>query len=57
MSFFKYLFDCFTTKSDSQISSTEEISNSKVLSLKKPKSPRAPIIVSYFPVGSNLSRL
>ncbi|KAG7540249.1 hypothetical protein ISN45_Aa07g004840 [Arabidopsis thaliana x Arabidopsis arenosa] len=57
-SLFASIFDCFAPKSDSQISSTDE-SNLKVLSSKKPKSksPRAPIIVSYFPAGSNLSRL
>ncbi|CAL9228140.1 unnamed protein product [Arabidopsis halleri] len=57
-SLFASFFDCFAPKSDSQISSTDE-TNLKVLSSKKPKSksPRAPIIVSYFPAGSNLSRL
>ncbi|CAF1710572.1 hypothetical protein Bca4012_007254 [Brassica carinata] len=53
-------FGCFVPKSRAKISSTND-SNSKVLSLEKPKikskSPRAPVIVSYFPAGSNLSRL
>ncbi|CAF2247266.1 hypothetical protein BRARA_H01646 [Brassica rapa] len=49
-------FGCFVPKSSAKISSTND-SNSKVLSLEKPKSPRAPVIVSYFPAGSNLSRL
>ncbi|XP_024005601.1 uncharacterized protein LOC112082240 [Eutrema salsugineum] len=60
MSLLASFFDCFFPKSGSRISSTDD-SNSKVLSLEKPKSKskstRAPIIVSYFPVGSNLSRL
>lgn len=60
MSLFAFFSGCFAPNSGSRISSSNE-SNSKVLSLKKPKSkpesPRGPIIVSYFPVGSNLSRL
>ncbi|VVB10166.1 unnamed protein product [Arabis nemorensis] len=60
MCLFASLLDCFAPKSGSRISSTDE-SNLKALSLERPKSksesPRAPIVVSYFPVGSNLSRL
>ncbi|XP_018481259.1 uncharacterized protein LOC130511755 [Raphanus sativus] len=62
MSLFASFFGCFVPKSGSKISSIDgSTSNSKVMSLEKPKrksdSSRAPIIVSYFPVGSNLSRL
>ncbi|XP_023635387.1 uncharacterized protein LOC111829710 [Capsella rubella] len=57
-SLFASFFGCFVPKSGSRISSTDA-SNLEDLSLKKPKSksPRAPIVVSYFPAGSNLSRL
>ncbi|XP_019089464.1 PREDICTED: uncharacterized protein LOC109128122 [Camelina sativa] len=53
-------FTCFGRKSDLRIDTTD--TNLEVMSLKKPKrkteSPRTPtIVVSYFPVGSNLSRL
>ncbi|KAF8101089.1 hypothetical protein N665_0210s0024 [Sinapis alba] len=62
MSLLASFFGCFVSKSGSKISSSDgSSSNSKALSLEKPKgkskSPRAPMIVSYFPVGSNLSRL
>ncbi|KAL0790920.1 hypothetical protein Bca101_007166 [Brassica carinata] len=63
MSLFTSFLSCFVPKSSSRISSINGTndSNSKVLSLEKPKikskSPRAPVIVSYFPAGSNLSRL
>ncbi|KAG2241041.1 uncharacterized protein BNAC01G03020D [Brassica napus] len=61
MSLLASFFGCFVPKSGSKISSSDGSSNSKTLSLEKPKSksksPRAPMIVSYFPVGSNLSRL
>ncbi|KAF8101088.1 hypothetical protein N665_0210s0023 [Sinapis alba] len=61
MSLLEFFFGCFISKSDSKRTSTDG-SNSKVLSLDKPKckskSPRAPIIVPHFPVGSiNLSCL
>ncbi|CAF2146807.1 unnamed protein product [Brassica rapa] len=60
MSLLASFFGCFVPKSGSKISSSDG-SNSKVMSLEKPKSksksPRAPMIVSYFPVGSNLSHL
>ncbi|CAN8276353.1 unnamed protein product [Cochlearia groenlandica] len=61
MSSFASFFGCFVPKSSSRISSNDG-SNSEVLSLEKPKrklesSSRGPIIVSYFPIGSNLSRL
>ncbi|CAH8277034.1 unnamed protein product [Arabidopsis lyrata] len=60
MSLFTSFFACFVPKSKSRVNTTD--SNLEVLSLKKPKSktdsPRTPtIVVSYFPVGSNLSRL
>ncbi|AEE83173.1 hypothetical protein AtNW77_Chr4g0286621 [Arabidopsis thaliana] len=60
MSLFTLFFACFVPKSGSRINTTD--SNLEVLSLKKPKrkteSIRTPtIVVSYFPVGSNLSRL
>ncbi|CAF2067668.1 unnamed protein product [Brassica napus] len=59
MSLLASFFGCFVPKSGSKISSSDGSSNSKTLSLEKPKSksksPRAPMIVSYFPVGSNLS--
>ncbi|CAN8302731.1 unnamed protein product [Cochlearia groenlandica] len=59
MSLFTLLLSCFVSRSGSRISSTE--SNIEVLSPRKPKSKikstRTPIIVFYFPVGSNLSRL
>ncbi|KAH0871700.1 hypothetical protein HID58_078722, partial [Brassica napus] len=63
MSLFASFFGCFIPKSSSRISSDDgSTSNSKVMSLEKPKrkaddTSRAPIIVTYFPVGSNLSRL
>ncbi|CAL9224934.1 unnamed protein product [Arabidopsis halleri] len=60
MSFFTPFFACFVPKSNSRVNTTDN--SLKILSLKKPKnkteSPKAPtIVVSYFPVGSNLSRL
>ncbi|XP_019086519.1 PREDICTED: uncharacterized protein LOC109126967 [Camelina sativa] len=60
MSLSKLFFACFGRKSDSRIDTTDI--NLEVMSLKKPKrkteSPRTPtIVVSFFPVGSNLSRL
>ncbi|CAF2133208.1 hypothetical protein YC2023_032838 [Brassica napus] len=63
MSLFTSFFGCFVPKSGSRISSDDgSTSNSKVMSLEKAKRKaddtwRAPIIVTYFPVGSNLSRL
>ncbi|KAG2244777.1 hypothetical protein Bca52824_093389 [Brassica carinata] len=61
MSLLASLFGCFDSKSGSKISSADGSSNPKALSSEKSKSksksPRAPMIVSYFPVGSNLSRL
>ncbi|CAH8315034.1 unnamed protein product [Eruca vesicaria subsp. sativa] len=63
MSLFASFFGCFVSNSGSKINSIDgsNTSNSKVMSLEKPKrksdTSRAPIIVSYFPVGSNLSRL
>ena len=60
------LFGCFLPSKSSKVSHEEEQhhSNSK-LKQQKPKSdsststqsPKAPIISSYFPVSSNLSRL
>ncbi|KAF8101525.1 hypothetical protein N665_0204s0022 [Sinapis alba] len=63
MSLFASFFGCFLPKSGSRVNSIDgSSSNSKVMmSLEKPKrkadTSRAPVIVSYFPVGSNLSRL
>ncbi|AEE83172.1 hypothetical protein AT4G12731 [Arabidopsis thaliana] len=60
MSLFTPFLACFVQKSDSRVNTTD--ANLKILPFKKPKSktksPRAPtIVVSYFPIGSNLSRL
>ncbi|CAL9224935.1 unnamed protein product [Arabidopsis halleri] len=60
MSLFTPFFDCFIPRSGVRVNTTD--TNLEVLSLKKPKSttesPRTPtIVVSYFPVGSNLSRM
>ncbi|KAF8095546.1 hypothetical protein N665_0330s0028 [Sinapis alba] len=61
MSLFTSFLSCFVPKSSSKISSIDDGSIPKGLSLEKPKSKseslRAPIIVSYFPGGSILSRL
>ncbi|RID77358.1 hypothetical protein BRARA_A00280 [Brassica rapa] len=61
MSLLDFFFGCFIPKSGSKRTSTDGSSNSKVLALDKPKSNskclRAPIIVSHFPVRSNLSLL
>ncbi|XP_006284838.2 uncharacterized protein LOC111829732 [Capsella rubella] len=61
MSLFTLFLVCFGQKNEPRINNTTD-TNLEVLSLKKPKSktesPTTPtIVVSYFPVGSNLSRL
>ncbi|KAL0798500.1 hypothetical protein Bca101_053675 [Brassica carinata] len=60
MSLFASFLSCLVPKSSSKISSIDG-SILKGLSMEKPKSKsesiRAPIIVSYFPVVSRLSRL
>ncbi|KAG7547944.1 hypothetical protein ISN44_As12g031490 [Arabidopsis suecica] len=60
MSLFTSFFACFVPRSSVRVNTTD--TNLEVLSLKKPKSKtessRTPtIVVSYFPVGSNLSRM
>ncbi|KAL0686817.1 hypothetical protein Bca4012_086494 [Brassica carinata] len=61
MSLLASFFGCFVPKSGSKISSSDGSSNSKTLSLEKPKSksksPRAPMIVSYFPVDGFVAAL
>ncbi|CAL5201783.1 unnamed protein product [Lathyrus oleraceus] len=63
MALITYFFNCFGLSSSlsSQVSNYEQSSQPKTSSSEKPKrnekSKRAPIVVSYFPVNSNLSRL
>ncbi|XP_038721179.1 uncharacterized protein LOC120013446 [Tripterygium wilfordii] len=59
MTLFSFICSCFVPKSSSQVITDD--ADVKTTSLKKPKgkskSQRAPIVVSYFPVGSQPSRL
>ncbi|GFY92148.1 hypothetical protein Acr_08g0005440 [Actinidia rufa] len=64
MAFFSAVFNCFVQSlpssqvSDDASSQKMRVASSVKLESKSPKtSSRAPIVVSYFPVSSNLSRL
>ncbi|XP_019058718.1 PREDICTED: uncharacterized protein LOC109116903 [Tarenaya hassleriana] len=60
MSLVSDFFCCFAPKPVSRVASDED-DTPKISSFEKrkgkPKSSRAPVVVTYFPVGSNLSRL
>uniref|UniRef100_A0A0A0K638 Uncharacterized protein n=1 Tax=Cucumis sativus TaxID=3659 RepID=A0A0A0K638_CUCSA len=59
------LFGCFLPSKSSKVSHEEQQHSNSKLKQQKPKSdsststqsPKAPIVLSYFPVSSNLSRL
>ncbi|ESW21064.1 hypothetical protein PHAVU_005G038500 [Phaseolus vulgaris] len=63
MSFFSSFFNCFVPSSSSsmRVSDVEDGCESKAPSSekqkKKSKSKGAPIVMSYFPMNSSLSRL
>ncbi|KAJ0844763.1 hypothetical protein HanRHA438_Chr15g0706111 [Helianthus annuus] len=53
-SFFSKVFCCYAPP---RVSEEEEEDQKKPKQVSKPKSRGAPIPVSYFPIGSNVSRL
>ncbi|KAK4591608.1 hypothetical protein RGQ29_016151 [Quercus rubra] len=59
MALFSAFFKCFVPSSLSQVSdgAMKAESSEKSKSKSKSKPSGAPIVVSYFPVNSNLSRL
>ncbi|BAT93026.1 hypothetical protein VIGAN_07191100, partial [Vigna angularis var. angularis] len=64
MSFFSSFFNCCVSSSSSssrKVSDVEDGCESKAPSSekqkKKPKSKGAPVVMSYFPINSSLSRL
>ncbi|KDP43423.1 hypothetical protein JCGZ_16711 [Jatropha curcas] len=61
---FSAMFSCFvpSSSSSSRVSDDAEVSNIKGSNVQKPKSKSkssssAPIVVSYFPINSYMSRL
>ncbi|GMY22258.1 protein QUIRKY-like [Fagus crenata] len=57
MALFSAFFKCFVPSSLSQVSDDVIKADSSEKPKNKSKSSGAPIVVSYFPVNSNLSRL
>uniref|UniRef100_A0A3Q7EIJ9 Uncharacterized protein n=1 Tax=Solanum lycopersicum TaxID=4081 RepID=A0A3Q7EIJ9_SOLLC len=58
MTFFSSLLSCFSSNSvSSRVCDDANKSNSSVAKTKKKSSSSAPIIISYFPINSQFSRL